>query len=489
MPAHDAGKPASTRPPLDVHQRVDPLLRWKERLGYLALLATLAWLGLSVALSGQADFHASRGPVAAVHQNWETNCQTCHVDFTPISSHSWAAPFLGDPAQSTQRCESCHAGPTHHVGQPPDLTCGSCHREHRGRDASLVNLPDSDCTQCHRDLYKNALVKETSWADVSRFSADGHPTFRSIKTDPGKLKFNHQRHLAAGMALGKDGGTIQTLGKIPESHRKRYRDQQAQKADDAPVQLQCASCHQVDPGDLGPADFPLSLLNQRPAGAYMLPISYENQCQACHPLTLDQIAVPHRWQPSALHAYLEDSFTARLVRGQAGLLDKKTVRPLPGKLPDMLTPTLREAIAGKVEFAEKDLYVSKRLCAECHYFEGKSVAEAIKRGVAPDLRVAPPNVPTVWLQHAKFNHRSHRAVQCADCHAAAATSEVHTDVLIPDRDVCVKCHAPVTSQATPGARFNCTECHMYHNGDHGGQGVGAASRKPASARGLADFLK
>jgi hypothetical protein len=495
MPAHDADKPASTRPPLEVHQRVDPLLRWKDRLGYLALVVTLAWLGLSYALIGQANFHATRGPVAAVHQTWETNCQACHVDFTPISSGSWVAPFLGDPAQSTQRCESCHAGPVHHAGQQPDLTCASCHREHRGRDVSLVNLPDSDCTQCHRDLNNHrgqiaAPFHRGFSADISGFSADGHPTFRSIKADPGKLKFNHQRHLAAGMALGKDGGALQTLGKIPELYRKRYRDQQTSKEDDAPVQLQCASCHQLDAGDFGlPADFPLALLNQRPAGAYMLPITYENQCQACHPLTLDQITVPHRWQPKELHAFLENRFTAQVARGQAGFLDKKVVRPLPGKLPDLLTPTVREAIDKKVEFAEKDLYVSKRLCAECHYFEGKSVAEAIKPGAAPDLRVAPPTVPTIWLRHAKFNHKSHRAVQCADCHAAAPTSEVHTDVLIPDREVCVKCHAPVTSQGTPGARFNCTECHLYHNGDHGAQGLGAARRKPANARGIADFLK
>jgi hypothetical protein len=122
--------------------------------------------------------------------------------------------------------------------------------------------------------------------------------------------------------------------------------------------------------------------------------------------------------------------------------------------------------------AEKDLYTSQRLCAECHTFTGKSVAEALKPGAAPELRIAPPRVPTIWLRHAKFSHKSHRAQQCGDCHAAATTSETHTDVLIPDRDHCVKCHAPTTSAGTAGARFNCTECHLYHNGDHRLNGVG-----------------
>ena len=113
----------------------------------------------------------------------------------------------------------------------------------------------------------------------------------------------------------------------------------------------------------------------------MLPITYENQCQACHPLSLDQITVPHRWQPREVHAFLENSFTAQLARGQAGLLEKKLVRPLPGKLPELLTPTVRAAIDKKVEFAEKDLYLSNRLCAECHYFEGE---ERCRGMIKPD---------------------------------------------------------------------------------------------------------
>ena len=30
--------------------------------------------------------------------------------------------------------------------------CGGCHRDHQGRDFSLVHLADADCTSCHRDL-------------------------------------------------------------------------------------------------------------------------------------------------------------------------------------------------------------------------------------------------------------------------------------------------------------------------------------------------
>ena len=506
MPPHDAGKERSTRTPLDCHKQDDSLSRWKERLGVVALLVTLAWLGTSFWLSDQGDFHASRGPVASVHQVWDTQCSACHVPCTPISSHSWAAPFLGDAQSSSQRCQACHDGPAHHAGQQPDLTCGSCHREHRGRDASLVNLPDRDCTQCHRDLSKHYSCITAFQDVVSGFSMDAHPEFRSIKTDPGKLKFNHLRHLTAGMALKQGaevGGEIHTLGKIAEPFRKRYRDQQEKKQDDDPVQLQCASCHQLDSGDFGFTsgkgnEFPYSLMAGPNAGAYMLPISYENQCQACHPLTIERkvaddpkagyLTIPHRLSPQDIHDLLKAFFTAQIARGQACFLDKKANRPLPGKMPGLLEPTVRECIDQKVAHAEKDLYLGKRLCAECHYFEGESIAEAIKTGQAPEVRVAPPQVPPVWYQHAKFNHTAHRAVQCAQCHAKAESSTLHTDVLIPNRDTCVQCHAPTAKTGTLGARHNCTECHRYHNGELSTQGIGAARRSPKKLRDVDNFL-
>lgn len=485
------------RTPLDRHKQDDRIARWKERLGGVALIASIAWLATNVVWSDDLDFYSSRGPVASVHGPWETQCSACHASFTPISSHSWGAPFLGDASVSSQRCQSCHEGAVHHAGQQPNLTCGSCHREHRGRDASLVNLPDRDCTQCHADLSKHETqearklkvlvhpgphVLEEFAPVVTKFSKDAHPEFRSKKSDPGKLKFNHQLHLTAGMALGKDGGTLMTLGKISEPMRRRYRDRQTDKEDSAPVKLDCASCHVLDAGDMGvPA--------RRDAGAYVLPIVYESHCQACHPLTVDRnLAIPHRLNPDEIHTLLENHFTTQAARGAPGFLEQKVARPLPGKMPELMPPAMRDAIARQVEQTEKDLYLSKRLCAECHHFEGKPIPQAIKPAEPPMLRIASTQVPSVWLRHAKFSHTAHRAVQCSECHKADQSVSA-TDVLIPGRDNCLQCHAPKTVAETPGARFNCTECHTYHNGDHAPQGVGAAKRTPAVRRDVDAFLR
>jgi predicted CXXCH cytochrome family protein len=491
MPAQETGKQRATRIPLDYYKHSDALERWKVRLGGLALVVTLAWIGTHFALSEQRDFHASRGTVAAVHQTWNAECSACHVNFTPVSSHSWSPFFLHHPKESSTRCQVCHAGTAHHPTQNVELSCGSCHREHRGPEASLVRLPDTDCTQCHKDLGNHGQSGKTIFQhDVPGFAEQTHPPFRSIAKDPGRLKFDHRRHLTAGIPVIDDtgkGGKIRKLGDIPDPYKKRYQDQQNSKDDNAPLQLQCASCHQLDAGDFGTPT--------RNAGAYMLPISYENHCQACHPLTVERnvfddpkfghLTVPHRWQAKEIHGFLENFVTTQVARGQADFREKKVVRPLPGKLAEFLPPTAGAFIDQKVKAAETHLYATKQSCALCHEFTKEY--DPLKQ--VSDLRIEPTNVPQVWLKHAKFNHTAHRAVQCAECHAKADDSRSNADVLIPDRDNCVQCHAPTTKAGTPGARFNCTECHLYHNGDHGVQGVGAGKRNPEKGRDIESFLR
>ncbi len=520
MPPQETGKQKAARIPLDYYKKRDVLHTMQARLGWLALIVPLLWVGVGLVWGDQRDFSSSRGPVAAVHQTWDANCSACHVSFTPISSNSFRVPLImGEATDSSAKCQTCHAGPNHFHNQPNDRSCGSCHREHGSRFVSLVNLPDSDCTQCHRDIHRHIPTDQKDkkfTTNITQFSKPGgHPPFQSIVTDPGKLKFNHKRHLAAGMPAekgGKVGDPVMLLGNIPEPFKKRYRDQQVDKADTAPVKLECASCHQLDAGDFGVADkqandFPFNIAGKRTGGAYMQPIVYENQCQACHPLSLlrktagdpksGEFTVPHRLKPEEIHDLLKNFFTARLAHGETGFLGKKSTRPLPGKLLDQEDRTnIKDEVvraemllylSKEVERSEKDIYLSKRLCAECHYFEGKAVAEAIKPGTAPDLRIAPTNVPTVWYKHAKFNHTAHRAVKCVDCHAGAETSTEEKQVLIPNMDNCVNCHAPKTSTGG-GVRHNCTECHQYHHAEQPWQGVGAARRSPKNLHKIDDFL-
>jgi hypothetical protein len=258
--------------------------------------------------------------------------------------------------------------------------------------------------------------------------------------------------------------------------------------DDSPVQLDCGSCHQLDGGDFSMtrvAGASPSVLPARPAGDYMLPITYENQCQACHPLYKMPGIVRHRQTPQEIRAALRRAFAEEYLAGNPELLQRFVPpEPLPGAR-SAVSETVAQAIAGKIEIAEKVL--SQEYCGKCHEPESS----------APGLQpVVPPQVPQVWLPHAKFAHRAHRALDCRQCHPAAYAdapnpSRQSKDVLIPQRDVCLECHSPSSQTGaayTGGARFDCVECHRYHNGAAPLAGSGAQAERPARNLNLEGFI-
>ena len=224
----------------------------------------------------------------------------------------------------------------------------------------------------------------------------------------------------------------------------------------------------------------------RGSGAYMLPITYEVHCLACHPLTFDSkketVAVPHRLQPDHIHDFLRGFYANEALSENPAFFERRvpSKRPLPGKVALDEDVTLRKAIADKVVLAEKTLYLGKRTCGECHHYE--------EPGLISPKRIVPTKVPTIWFEHAKFDHLPHRSVTCRECHPKAygtdgsgkmthTGSTLSSDILIPGIDNCLRCHAPSTKSAG-GARFDCVECHRYHNGDNPLQGLGAKARSP-----------
>jgi hypothetical protein len=476
-PRAETGKFRAARIPLDYYKHPDRLERWRNRLLVVGLVIPLAWWAAGWLRSDQGQHHYSRGPLAVVHATWEDRCDACHTAFTPLSREAW----LKSASATDQKCITCHAGPIHHESQTGTPACATCHRDHRGRDASLVRMPDGDCTGCHGNLVAHVEEKRKAdlpYQNVTRFDTNDHPEFRlwrEKEEDPGKLIFNHQLHLAAGMNSGQIQAQF-TLDKINAAAQTRYKVKPGTNL----VQLDCADCHQLDSTDFRAARQLLSevpaaaVLPSRSAGAYMLPITYENQCAACHPLSFDKdakgslVSVPHRLQPPQVRQYLERFYSDQLLKGSAAVRKRPVV--LPGKPPDPEVLKLQDEINRQVDGAACRL-LSKCTCFECHAYETDPASDQ-------PVRIVPPNIPSVWFQHATFNHAAHRAMKCLDCHPGAEQSKLATDVLIPGKAKCLECHRPPGSSGGPhgGARFDCVECHRYHNGDHVLQGVGAAQR-------------
>jgi hypothetical protein len=502
MALKETGKQRAQRIPLDYYRDPDPVRRWKAILGWSALIVPLAWLGFGVR-NPEQHFHGSRGQVAKVHQAINDQCSACHTPFQAISSDSWTVPILTHAADvNSQKCQTCHEGPAHHTGQKPDLSCASCHREHRGVEASLTHLADNACLNCHKDLpahHENGILSLAADAlAITRFAKDSHPAFRSTKADPGKLHFNHKLHLAPGIALDdgtRKGGPIQFLRTIPEPYRERYMAMQGAKNIEEAVRLDCASCHVLDAGDFAKTGLPEA--RQHSDGAYFLPITYENHCQGCHALEAlsvkgeaAKITVPHRLQAPALKKFLENTFLAEAARGDIGFLERKLVRPLPGKKlqPLVEDEKVRTQVQTQLGNAAKLMLreTSRNSCMECHELQGSLPED-------PWLaKIAPTNVPQVWFKGARFDHKAHRAFDCQSCHDRAATSEKNTDVLIATMDNCVQCHAPrgtdAAGKASGGVDAHCTTCHVYHHRQEPFAGLGSRARAPRHPGSFADFL-
>jgi predicted CXXCH cytochrome family protein len=77
-----------------------------------------------------------------------------------------------------------------------------------------------------------------------------------------------------------------------------------------------------------------------------------------------------------------------------------------------------------------------------------------------------------YFSGARFNHRQH-AIQknllgdeaCVSCHNARSSTH-STDVMIPDVDRCLQCHAQ--RQEKDKVTTQCVSCHTYHPGASSG---------------------
>lgn len=515
MAAKETGKTRALRIPLDYFKRPDPLARWKLWLAGIAFLLSLGWAG-AVCLR-QNSHAAERGPVASVHALWESRCDSCHQPFVPLAQDNILHRLGAGASSNDQLCSNCHAGPAHHAIQSTDKTpsCAGCHRDHQGRDAHLTRSFDSTCTGCHGDL-KAAYDKGAKPGDltidfnrVTSFDGD-HPQFLRVLSnpDPGKLKFNHQLHLTAGLIQNAEARPFTFAQLQDDALRSRYMKLQGAKSPDAAIRLDCKACHQLDAADWITADIanPASnFVNVLPrestsaavpgkeatvppsAGAYMQPISYDAHCKACHPLTVPgltankEITVPHRLQPVEVRQFLWGAL-AEESPAQKPSPTQTPARPLPGnppgddaalrrKLHDQSETGMRLLNLDALEAGQKLLFSGKTTCNECHYYD--NVGRAGK-----DFRITPTQVPAIWFVHARFDHHAHRALDCLTCHVEATKSTKSTSVLLPGIETCKSCHAPADGAGKGGARHDCVECHRYHQGDAPVHGLGAWARDP-----------
>ena len=527
----ETSKERQSRIDLRYYKLADAQLKWRRRLTILVIMVVGAWVAIAPMVGQGRDATvrlfqhnslASKGTLARAHGMWDADCAVCHVPFSPVNGSRWSPAFWNRGPQAESKCQTCHAGPAHHASQLPNETpsCAECHRDHRGRDASLLSMEDSVCTTCHQDLprHRNADAGPMlTPATVTRFAADRgeHPEF-TPPTDfngngSGRIKFNHALHLAKGMAIEKGGVPLWTFASFKNpADRARYGATGGR--DNDPVQLRCDSCHRLDGDDaaVGSSRTAGASPPPRSAGATMLPVSYQRDCRACHRLEYDAKApereIRHGLKAAEVVEELQRFYAADVVTHDQALLHTFVPpRAVPGKVDAADVRQAEAVVADKTLAALRRLFGTALMtdsrevstapqgrggCVECH--EIKASRPLVDLAAARGAEITPVAVRSLWFESARFNHATHRAIDCTGCHLGVTESRDQTKLLLPGINQCVTCHSPATTQvgaSRGGAGTACVECHRYHNGDHAGAGVGSKAWRGKSAMTVEQFSR
>ncbi len=464
------GKQRSRRIDRAYYQSLDPYVLAKRTAGWIALALGIVWSLWLLSPLGSPQLNP--GNLSHAHAAWNKHgCEACHEGFTPIRSDSWGGRNAVNVAVNNATCNGkCHAAAGHYeLRTNPAVaaaeSCTLCHREHMGSEARLVQLADGDCSRCHRDIGKFVALNATGISkNVVDFSqADGHPEFKSLAADPGRIKFSHILHLKPGQAPSESHPTAKSFGEVDLQFRDRYAHGSEASLDQL-IQLRCIDCHEPDVETAG-LDALQDLIDYEtkkthPTNSHRLykPVNFEKHCIACHNLD----GVPHG---------LDREQTKQAV---AKLLPARQLEYFRDKLGDAPQPSEEEV---RLRQSRLEALLSEGGdCLKCH----------AAAPVGDKQLVAPSHIPQQWFRNANFKHGAHLMMSCRECHPQAFETELKLRkdengkdayaifgdgaIMIEGIDSCRKCHirdaekrsAKFAAEHIPVATADCVDCHRYH---------------------------
>lgn len=397
--------------------------------------------------------------------------------------------------------------------------CVSCHTEHRGHE--LLMASDSRlCIDCHDDLAKHSQKSPAASNHATAFTKADHPSFGrrlvvdAKLTDPTVLKYNHAKHNTMA-PLAENCIACHNVNNfdVPVSRPSATTPPPYALESDAVVggramahieqisfDRHCIGCHAIElPGSPGIAipHRPLEEVRAFLAGVgnnYATRLAAMSPAERQKELVVTIPAKPPRkastktiteseWIDTRLKE-LSDNMDKSFGSSNARYtLLKKTVK----------SPTTQPAgIAGGAVSQGPDVNLLEHFvttaikanCVLCHTVQGDVPAIAYKPAGAATTATTEakptvlaftvptgiPATPRHWFVGANFDHRSHRSVNCLDCHASARFSSATSDVNSPMIDTasasgvsCLTCHSPNLPNSAGGAGSDCTTCHSFHD--------------------------
>jgi hypothetical protein len=434
-------KELAQRIDLNYFKRPTPLKHVKFWLSLGLPLLALLWI-VGRGISSDRSVYSS-GSLSRAHAVLENECAACHV--------RQATSFSAKAADHA--CLDCHDGPRHHASRIASPRCATCHAEHRGR-VPMAAASDQACATCHAALRNSQ--PDTRYASRIHSLEDGHPEFAALGQiaafpagDFPAIKLNHSIHMKPirrgpnGMLVNLECGNCHRPAGVEAD--LTYSDAKYRAA-----VVSYNASDEIVPLRTEPLRGPKPITGRE----LMAPVQFANACAACHLLTFDKRfdeGVPHD-KPEVVHAFLLQKFQQYIAAHRSELrVMRDPTQELGGKLipQQVQVYTASQWVTQRMAEAEELLW--RKTCKQCH------VLTIAPGGGLP--QVAPANVKTQWMPHAKFDHDAHRGFSCVSCHAKALTSTESSDILLPGIAVCKTCHGPGPDHADA----RCSECHTYHD--------------------------
>ena len=141
---------------------------WVHRLAVLICATWLTMLGLChPAAAGTIEAVLAPGELIADHAKVENDCASCHVRFNPKGQDALCMDCHKDVGQDVRKRMGFHG-----KARDPDASCRSCHTDHKGRKARIVQFDpkgfdhkqtdyllkgkhkDAACDKCHAPAKK-----------------------------------------------------------------------------------------------------------------------------------------------------------------------------------------------------------------------------------------------------------------------------------------------------------------------------------------------
>jgi len=373
----------------------------------LATLAVVLGAGaLAPALAQNIESVLRPGDVISGHAKWEEECSKCHVRFDRAAQDRLCMDCHKDVGQDMRERSGYH-------GRLKPQTCNSCHTDHKGRAARIVELdkPKFDhaqtdyvlrgkhakveCEKCHEPKRKYSQASSDCDAchrkdDVHKGSLGARCADCHTENDWKEAKLDHDKTRFA--LKGKHVDT-----KCIDCHKKGAEYKDAPRT--------CIGCHKKDDdGSKGHKGL------------------YGDKCDTCHGAKA--------WKPSTFN---HDTETKYALRGKHR------------------TTKCADCHAGP-------LYTSKvgSACIDCHKKDDDGL-KGHKGNLGRDCAAC--HIESGWKAKGKFDHDKtpfpllgkHVDTKCADCHKSTNYKEAPKD--------CYSCHKKDDKhEASLGTK--CESCHV-----------------------------